>query len=169
VNIRPETPADYEAITQITYDAFKGKPYSDETEHWVVLRLREAKALALSLVAEVDGRVVGHVAFSVVLINGKDVGWYGLGPISVMPTLQNQSIGSKLIHEGLSIMSERGARGCVLEGSPAYYHRFGFRSYPQLTYAGAPAPEYFMAVPFYETVPAGTVEFHTAFYTSPNG
>jgi putative acetyltransferase len=169
MNIRPETPTDYEAITQITHAAFKGKPYSDETEHLIVLRLREANALALSLVAEVDGRTVGHVAFSAVLINGNDLDWYGLGPISVIPELQKQGIGSKLIDEGLSMMRERGAQGCVLVGSPAYYQRFGFRSYPQLIYAGAPASEYFMALPFYETVPAGQVEFHAAFYLSPNG
>jgi len=54
--------------------------------------------------------------------------------------------------------------GCVLEGSPEYYQRFGFKTYPGLVYEGSPAPEYFMALPFYNEVPTGKVEFHWAFY-----
>jgi putative acetyltransferase len=169
MNIRPEIPSDIEAITQVTYEAFKGKPYSDETEHLIVLRLREANALAVSLVAEVDGHIVGHAAFSLVRINGADLQWYGLGPISVTPALQKQGIGSALMHAGLEQLKILGAQGCVLEGDFRYYQRFGFRTYPQLTYAGAPAPEYFMALPFYDVVPAGQVDFHRAFYSSPNG
>jgi putative acetyltransferase len=60
-----------------------------------------------------------------------------------------------------------GAQGCVLEGSPTYYQRFGFKSYPNLIYEGSPAPEYFMALPFYEAIPAGKVEYHQAFYVPP--
>jgi putative acetyltransferase len=127
-------------------------------------RLRKAEAMPVSLVAELDGKVVGHVAFSVVTINGEDKGWYGLGPVSVLPELQKQSIGSKLIREGLSLIKEKGAKGCVLEGSPEYYQRFGFKAYPGLFYEGSPAPEYFMALPFYNEVPTGKVEFHRAFY-----
>ena len=63
------------------------------------------------------------------------------------------------------MLKEKGAKGCVLEGSPIYYQRFGFKSYPNLVYEGAPAPEYFMALPFYEEIPTGKVEFHKAFYT----
>jgi len=111
-----------------------------------------------------DGKVVGHVAFSIVKINAKDIGWYGLGPISVSPELQKQGIGSKLIREGLTLIQEKGARGCVLEGSPVYYQRFGFKTYADLFYEGAPTPEYFMALPFYDNVPAGKIEFHQAFF-----
>ena len=165
--IRPEIPNDYEAITQVTHAAFDGKPYSARTEHLIVVGLRVAGALSLSLVAEADEQIVGHVAFSVVTINGKDRGWYGLGPVSVQPDLQKQGIGSKLIQEGLAQIREMGAKGCVLEGDPNYYNRFGFKSYPTLIYEGAPAPQYFMAIPFYNEVPNGKVEFHPAFYTSP--
>ena len=164
VLIRSERPADIDAIDQVTNAAFAGKPYSDQTEGLIVKRLREAGALTVSLVAEVDGKVVGHVAFSLVTINGKNLNWYGLGPISVAPELQKQGIGSKLINEGLSAIRALGAQGCVLEGSPVYYQRFGFKAYPGLIYEGAPAPEYFMALPFYEDVPEGKVEFHKAFY-----
>ena len=130
MKIRPETPQDINEIEQITIAAFDGKPYSDQTEHLIINRLREAGAMSLSLVAEMDGKVVGHVAFSLVTINGKDLGWYGIGPVSVLPELQKQGIGSKLIREGLSLIREKGAKGCVLEGDPGYYQRFGFKTYP---------------------------------------
>jgi putative acetyltransferase len=163
--IRPETTNDIEAIRQVTHDAFSGRPYSDGTEPFIIERLRKANSLAMSLVAELDGKIVGHVAFSLVTINKEYKDWYGLGPISVQSGLQKQGIGSKLIHEGLALLRERGARGCVLEGSPDYYHRFGFKDHPDLIYEKSPAPEYFMVLPFYEDIPKGTVEFHKAFYS----
>lgn len=162
--IRSEKATDYDAIEQITKRAFADKEYSSQTEHLIVNALREAGVLTLSLVAEVHGEVAGHVAFSPVTIDGQFINWYGLGPISVIPELQKQGIGSKIIQEGLSLLKEMGAKGCVLEGSPMYYQRFGFKPYPGLIYEGAPALEYFMALPFYEEVPIGKVEFHKAFY-----
>ena len=165
ITIRPEMPNNYEVIEQITIAAFTGKSHSDGTEYLVIRRLREANALSLSLIAETENKVVGHVAFSIVTINGKDIGWYGLGPISVAPEFQKQGIGSALIKAGLSKLKERGAQGCVLEGDPNYYQRFGFRSYPNLIDEKALDAIYFMALPFYNNVPSGIVEFHQAFYT----
>jgi putative acetyltransferase len=162
--IRAETPTDITAIEQVTIAAFAGKWYSDQTEHLVVNRLREAGAMSVSLVAELDARVVGYIAFSVVTIGGKDQAWYGLGPVSVLPEFQKQGIGSKLIREGLSVIKAKGAKGCVLEGDPNYYQRFGFKNHPDLFYEGTPDPKYFMALPFYDDVPNGKVEFHKAFY-----
>jgi len=164
MNIRLETPDDVKGIEEVTLAAFTGLFSDNPTEHLIVSGLREAGALALSLVAETDGKIVGHVAFSTVTIDGEDQGWYGLGPISVLPELQKQGIGSALIHEGLARFRTLGAKGCVLEGSPKYYQRFGFKSYAGLIYEIAPAPEYFMALPFYEEVPDGIVEYHKAFY-----
>jgi putative acetyltransferase len=166
MKIRPETPQDIIAIEQITIAAFNGKWYSDQTEHLVISRLREAGAMSVSLVAEKDGKVVGHVAFSVVTINEEVKGWYGLGPVSVSPELQKQGIGSKLIKEGLSVIKAKGAKGCVLEGDPNYYQRFGFKNYPGLIYEGTADQKYFMALPFYANVPEGKVEFHKAFFIS---
>ena len=164
--IRPETSEDYEAITQVTLDAFTGKFSDHPTEHLIIKGLREAGALSLSLVAELDGKIVGHVAFSKVTINGEDQNWYGLGPISVQPDLQKQGIGSKLIQAGLAQLRAMGAQGCVLEGDPNYYNRFGYKSYPNLIYEIAPAPQYFMAHPFHNAVPQGKAEYHPAFYIS---
>lgn len=162
--IRSEQAADVEAISRVTYAAFLGKFSDHPTEHLIVNGLREAGMLTLSLVAEVDGNIVGHVAFSPVTINEIFMDWYGLGPISVSPELQKQGIGSKLIYEGLARLRDLGAKGCVLEGSPKYYQRFGFKPYADLTYHASPAPEFFMALPFYDEVPTGQVEFHQAFY-----
>lgn len=162
--IRSEEANDIEAISQVTYAAFLGKFSDHPSEHLIVNALREAGMLALSLVAELDGKIVGHVAFSPVTINETFADWYGLGPISVAPTLQKQGIGSKLILDGLARLRDLGAKGCVLEGSPAYYSRFGFKPRTGLTYHAAPALEFFMALPFHESVPVGKVEFHQAFY-----
>ena len=166
MTIRSETPNDINAIEQVTLAAFTDKFSDNPTEHLIVNALREADALSLSLVAEAEGKVVGHVAFSVVTIDGENKDWYGLGPISVLPEFQLQGIGSKLVEAGLSQIRAMGAQGCVLEGSPKYYNRFGFKAYPTLFYEGTPSPEYFMALPFYDVVPEGKVEFHKAFYVS---
>ena len=162
--IRPETSSDIKAVEEVTLAAFTGKFSDNPTEHLIINGLREAAALSLSLVAELEGKIVGHVAFSPVLINGNNINWYGLGPISVLPELQKQGIGSALINEGLKKIREMGAKGCVLEGSPDYYQRFGFRSYPGLTYEFAPETKYFISLPFYEEVPDGKVDYHRAFY-----
>jgi putative acetyltransferase len=163
--IRPEKTIDRETIDLVTSAAFAGQPYSNQTESRIVNGLRDAGALTVSLVAEVDGRLVGHVGFSPVTINDENQNWYGLGPVSVLPALQKRGIGSRLIEAGLAKIREIGAKGCVLEGNPVYYNRFGFKPCPTLIYADGPA-EYFMALTFYDNVPEGKVEYHPAFLVS---
>lgn len=89
-------------------------------------------------------------------------GWYGLGPVSVLPVFQGQGIGSQLIREVLSRLREMGAGGCVVLGDPRYYERFGFKAVPGLVLPGVP-PEYFMALAFGAEVPQGCVAYHAAF------
>ncbi len=160
--IRKETPADIDAIAEVTIAAFKTLPISRNTEQFILRELRAAGALSLSLVAEIDGKVVGHVAFSPVAFSDGSPGWYGLGPVSVLPALHRQGIGKALIDEGLSILGSLGAQGCLLVGDPAYYPRFGFRNDSGLVHEGVP-PEYFFILPFSEKVPQGVVHFHEAF------
>ena len=160
--IRNETPADIEAIGEVTVAAFNTLPISQHTEQFIIRELRNAGVLTVSLVAETDGRVVGHIAFSPVTISDGVEGWYGLGPVSVLPELHRQGIGSALINEGLSQLKKMSAAGCVLVGHPDYYPRFGFKNYPELVHEGIPA-EVFFALPFAETVPQGTVTFHEGF------
>jgi len=160
--IRPETAADAGAIGDVTVAAFKTLAISDHTEQFVIEALRAAKALSLSLVAEVDGRMVGHIAFSPVTISDGTPDWYGLGPISVLPDYQRQGVGKALMKEGLSRLRNRGARGCCLVGHPDYYRKFGFRNAPELVLEGVPQ-EFFFALPFDGPAPQGTVTFHEAF------
>ena len=160
--IRPETPADAPAIAALTTAAFAAAPHASGREAAIVDALRAAGALALSLVAD-DGGVVGHVAFSPVTIDGREAGWFGLGPVAVAPDRQGQGIGSALIREGLARLAAMGARGCVLLGDPGYYRRFGFEVDPALVLPDVP-PEYFMRLMLAGTPPKGTVAFHPGFY-----
>ncbi len=91
--IRSETPADIPAIFALTEAAFASLEISSHTEQFIVDALRAAGALTLSLVAEQDGRVVGHIAFSPVNFSDGTEGWYGLGPVSVAPEFQGQGDG----------------------------------------------------------------------------
>lgn len=160
--IRNETDADVNAITAVTVAAFKTLEISNHTEQFIIAALRAAKALAISLVAEVDGHVIGHIAFSPIAISDGTRNWYGLGPVSVLPEYQRQGIGKALIEEGLSRLKEMNAQGCCLVGHPDYYRKFGFKNMPQLVLAGVPQ-EVFFALSFDGHTPHGTVTFHDGF------
>lgn len=160
--IRVEQPADIEAISAITRAAFQGHPHSHGTEAFIVIALRAADALTVSLVAETGGEVVGHVAGSPVSISGAPSGWCGLGPLSVAPVHQRTGIGQRLMREAIARLEVQGVRGCVLVGDPAYYTRFGFRAIPGLTCPGIPA-EYVLALPLRGETARGEVQFHAAF------
>ena len=161
-SIRQELPSDVSAIRAVTAAAFLNAPHTDHTEQFIIDALRKAGALAISLVAEQDGEVVGHVTVSPVSISDGSAGWYALGPVSVSPELQGQGIGSRLMQAALRVVRERGAAGCVLLGDPAYYSRFGFRPESGLVLPDAP-PEYFQALPFGASLPRGVVTYHDAF------
>lgn len=160
--IRSETIADIGAISEVTIAAFKTLEVSNQTEHFIIDALRTAHALTISLVAEVDGRVVGHTAFSPVTISDGTRDWYGLGPVSVLPEYQRQGIGTALIQEGLSRLKDLNAAGCCVVGHPDYYRKFGFENVPELTIEGVP-PEVFFALAFHGSTPLGTVTFHEGF------
>ena len=162
VLIRSETRADVGAIAEVTAAAFKTLAISNQTEQFIIAALRASKALAVSLVAEVDGRVVGHIAFSPVTISDGSANWYGLGPVSVLPEFQRRGIGSALIREGISRLKDLGARGCCLVGHPEYYRRFGFQNMRGLVCEGVPG-EVFFALSLDGHIPQGIVEFHLGF------
>jgi len=163
VLIRDERPGDAAAIRAITLAAFENKPYSQQTEAAIVDALRAANALVVSLVA-VDGReIVGHVAFSPIDIDGSPAaGWFGVGPVSVRPDRQRSGIGSALMRAGLDRLQDLGAKGCVLEGDPAFYRRFGFEIARSLTFPDGPAA-YFQVLELVSPAPTGIVAFHPAF------
>ncbi|RDZ26226.1 GNAT family N-acetyltransferase [Lysobacter silvisoli] len=161
--LRDERAGDADAIGRVVAAAFADHPHSQQTEHRIVDALRAADAMTLSLVAERDGHIVAHAAWSPVRIDGADIGWYGLGPVAVAPAVQGRGIGRALVEAGLARLRTLGARGCVVAGDPGYYGRFGFRADPALRYPGLP-PEYFMALSFDGFV-SGTVAYHPAFDT----
>ncbi len=161
--IRNETSADIDPIYQLTKAAFEGRPYAAGDEQDVVNRLRTKDALTLSLVLEIEARVVGHIAFSPAM-NSDDSGpWMALGPVSILPIHQRQGLGSELITEGLRIIEGEGAVGCILTGNPEYYSRFGFEPAPEYSPVSEPS-EYFQIKRFSSLVPQGHFSFDPAFY-----
>lgn len=162
MEIRGERPADLAAIAALVTAAFRDAPHATGTEAAIVDRLRAAGALALSLVAVVDSRIVGHVAFSPVEVDGVAAGWFGLGPVAVDPAHREKGIGAALIRRGLAHLHADGARGCVVLGDPAYYARFGFAPDPALRYPAAPPP-FFQRVAFGGAEASGVIAYHPAF------
>ena len=162
ITIRPECPADEIAIGEVTRLAFLLHPHSSHTEQFIVQALRMANALPVSLVAEHAGRVVGHIAFSPVIITDGSHSWYGLGPVSVLPEFQGQGIGRALIERGLENLRALGAHGCVLLGEPPFYSRFGFTNVPSLVLEGVPQ-EFFLSLSFGSDHAHGKVTYHAAF------
>jgi putative acetyltransferase len=160
--VRPETALDHAGIRELNIAAFQGHPYSRQTEHLIVDALRAANALELSLVAEADGEVVGHVAFSAAGIGGTSAGWFLLGPVAVRPARQGEGIGRALVETGLDALRAREACGCVLVGDPAFYSRFGFRQYPGVTCPGVP-DENVLCLLLSGEMPTGQVTHHRAF------
>jgi putative acetyltransferase len=157
--VRSETSSDIGAITEVTIAAIKTLEISHHTEQFIIEALRAAKALSLSLVAELDGRVIGHIAFSPVTISDGTRKWYGLGPISVLPAYQRQGIGTALVMEGLTLLKGLNAQGCCLVGHPDYYRKFGFKNMAGLVHEGVP-PEVFLALSFDRHTSQGIVTFH---------
>ncbi|WP_246157985.1 GNAT family N-acetyltransferase [Catellatospora sichuanensis] len=142
VLIRRETPADIDAIRTVTEAAF-GPRYAPDPapEPGLVDQLRADTGWlpALSLVAEVDGEIVGHV----VCTRGRvgDTPALGLGPLSVRPDHQRAGVGSALVHAVLGAADALGEPLVVLLGDPGYYRRFGFGPAQELGVL-APAAEW---------------------------
>src|SRR5579863_1698947 len=131
VTIRMERSADADAIGRVIEAAFQDAPYTSHAEHLIVSTLRRCNQLTISLVAEEGDVIVGHVAISPVTISSGKTGWYGLGPLAVLPLRQSRGIGSILTDAALAELRRRGGAGCVVLGDPGYYGRFGFRANPR--------------------------------------
>lgn len=122
MHIRPETAADCEAITRVHRAAF---PAPDEAT--LVNQLREKGNLTISLVAEDEDLIAGHIAFSPVTIDGTP-GGLGLAPVAVLPEHQRQGIGQQLIRAGIEKANELGVGYLVVLGHRDYYPKFGFKT-----------------------------------------
>jgi putative acetyltransferase len=160
--IRYERPSDEDAIHDLTERAFKPMSYSDGTEASIIRLLRQSGDLTLSLVAEEDGAVVGHVAFSPVTIEGASGQWFGLGPIAVEPARQGSGIGKALVHKGLESLKAGGAAGVALIGDPSLYRRCGFESDGTLRYKDIDS-RFVQRIVFSGPAPKGELRFADAF------
>jgi len=120
--IRPETESDSGTIHRVHAAAFE-----TDAEARLVDALRENSKLIVSLAAELDGEIAGHIAFSPVTVNDADVGGIGLAPVAVLPAHQREGIGGALIRAGIDECDRLGYGFIVLLGHPEYYPRFGFK------------------------------------------
>ena len=160
--IRDEQLEDIPAITELTRGAFQNADHPSHTEQFIVSGLRKHWQLTISLVALENNQLVGHVAISPVSISSGETGWYGLGPISVLPAKQGQGIGALLMQAVLDRLQNLGGEGCVVLGDPQYYGRFGFKAFSELYLKDVP-PEYFQVIAFNGSIPHGEVVYHEAF------
>lgn len=124
--IRPESPADHPAVYEIIRHAF-GQP----AEADIVEVIRRKPDAHLALVAERDGRVMGHILFTPIMIDQGDgraarLRGMGLAPLAVLPEFQCQGIGSELVRRGLTACRDIGYEAVVVLGHPDFYPRFGF-------------------------------------------
>lgn len=121
--IRPEKPEDIPLIYSVHEKTFKR-----DAEAKLADKLRQSSVDHLSLVADDNGTIAGHIMFTPVLIkNGKEVRGMGLAPMAVLPSRQRCGIGTLLVKSGLQILQDKGCPFVIVLGHPDYYPRFGFR------------------------------------------
>ncbi len=157
INIRKETPEDYEKVIQLTKKAFENLPFTEGDEYKLVANLRKAPGFIseLSIVAELNGQIVGHILFTPLQIkNGLETfDSLVLGPVSVLPEFQKMGIGGQLIRAGHQKARELGFQSVILVGHPEYYPRFGYRKasgWGIKTQIPLPSDDVFMAVELIE-------------------
>ncbi len=165
VQLRPEEPGDVGAITEVIDAAFQ-----TAAESRLVVALREAGALSVSLVAATEERIVGHVALSPVAVNGITAGqrWLGLAPLAVLPEWQRRGIGADLVQAALAIAGARQAALVFVLGRPSYYDRLGFEAATPLGWrciyeVPEPAFRVHRLADGHRSPPPGTVTYHPAF------
>ena len=131
INIRQETEADFKTVFELTAQAFKNLEVSDHTEQFLVEHLRLSKNFIpeLSLVAELNGIIAGHIMLTKIYINNESgqSETLILAPVSVLPEYQSRGIGSKLIMHAHLKAKELGYNSVILVGHPDYYPRFGYK------------------------------------------
>lgn len=161
MQIRDEEAGDHEGISALITAAFAEAAHRDGNEAALVMSLRAAEALLLSLVAGEDGRLIGHIAASPCRI-GASSGYGLIAPVSVLPARQGSGIGARLMRAALRRLEEAGCQGVALVGDPAWYQRFGFAAKDGLTCRGVPSG-YVLSRGLACPAPVGALELHPAF------
>lgn len=162
--IREENASDQASIARVIDAAFAGATHAGGNEARIVQALRAAGVLRVARVADIDGRIAGHVAISPVTLDDGSTGWFGLGPVAVDPADQGRGVGSALVRAALAELPALGARGCVVLGEPGWYARFGFRPVPSLRLDGAPASHFQALLIGDGDAPRARVDYHPAFF-----
>lgn len=121
MNIREEVASDIEKIWKVNSDAFETNVEAD-----LVNALRNSGCPYLSLVAETENEIVGHILFTPVELSGNKLKIMGLAPMAVLSIYQNKGIGSELVQAGLEHCRSLGYDAVVVLGHPNYYPKFGF-------------------------------------------
>lgn len=133
MEIRVEKFKDYKDVEELTYNAFLKAGITEEIkEHILVKKIREDKCFIpeLSLVAEEDGKILGHIMYSIMNIKtneGKQIETLSLAPVSVHVDYQKQGIGSELIRYSLDQAKQLGYGSVIVVGHENYYPKFGFK------------------------------------------
>jgi len=153
ITIRKEESFDHNWVIELTEKAFETLEISDHNEGKLVDKLRKAPTFIeeLSLVAEHNGQVVGHILFTPIIIDNGDQQFQSLvlAPVSVLPEFQKMGIGGQLIRGGHQKAKELGFQSAILLGHPEYYPRFGYRpasTWGIKTHYELPSDDVFMAV-----------------------
>ena len=163
--IRPERQTDIPELRTRAISAFKDAPYLDGIEADIIDVLRETGHLFLSLVAEIDGAIVGNIVLSPITIDGKNCGWHGLGPLWVSTDARGKGIATALVAAGLEQSKQRGSKGCATVGDHGFYGRFGLQALAGLHLIGAPARN-FLCLSHSDPHPTGEVVFQDVFYSA---
>ena len=128
--IRQENITDHIKVFNLIESAFKNAEFTDNTEQFLVERLRKSDAFIpeLSMIAEIDGKIVGHILLTKLKIKNQsnEFDSLALAPVSVKPEFQGKGIGGKLIVESHKKAKELGYKSIVLLGHEKYYPRFGY-------------------------------------------
>ena len=124
--IRKEEAKDFEIVYSVVKAAFDSAEHTDGNEHNLVNALRKGEAFIpdLSLVAETDGRIVGHIMFTKATVGNNTA--LALAPLSVLPEYQGRGIGLSLIKEGHRIAGKLGYKYSIVLGSEKYYSKAGY-------------------------------------------
>ena len=157
IQIRRERPQDYTAVERLTYDAFlnvelPGRQRCDE--HYLVHLLRQSEAFVpeLNCVAEVDGRLAGHIIYArstLEPLRGEPLSVLTFGPLSVAPDMQGRGIGGALVRHTVAEAARLGWPSILIYGHPSYYPRFGFEPARNfgITSPEGEAPDAFLCLP----------------------
>lgn len=128
--IRKEEERHYEQVFKLVEQAFENEEYSDHREQFLVERLRKSKNFVaeLSLVAEIENRIVGYILLTKIKIINSNSSYnsLALAPIAVLPSYQGNGVGRHLIEFAHQKARELGFESIILLGHPTYYSKFGY-------------------------------------------